>query len=84
MGRAQSDARRGSFKVNLHTGKWSDFATGERGGDLVSLAAFIFGLRQNEAALKVAEMLGSSLMNGDPFEPIAPDRRAPLRVVSDS
>lgn len=26
-----------SFSVNLSSGKWADFATGERGGDLVSL-----------------------------------------------
>jgi hypothetical protein len=30
----RSDHRKGSFKVNLKTGRWSDFATGQRGGDL--------------------------------------------------
>jgi hypothetical protein len=35
-----------------------DFATGDGGGDLISLAAYLFDLRQDEAALKVAEMLG--------------------------
>ncbi len=54
----RADARPGSFKVNLRTGKWSDFATGEAGGDLIALAAYLFGLRQDEAALKVADMLG--------------------------
>ena len=38
------DRRLGSFKVNLNSGKWADFATGDRGGDLVSLAAFVGGV----------------------------------------
>lgn len=54
----RDDRRRGSFKVNVKTGKWGDFATGERGGDLVSLAAYLFKLPQAEAALKVADMIG--------------------------
>jgi hypothetical protein len=52
------DRRKGSFKVNVITGRWSDFATGDRGGDLISLAAYLFRLTQKEAALKIAEMLG--------------------------
>lgn len=54
----RADHRPGSFKVNLRSGKWGDFATGDRGGDLISLAAFLFDLKQDEAALRVAEMLG--------------------------
>jgi hypothetical protein len=54
----RSDKSRGSFRVNVQTGKWGDFATGDGGGDLISLAAYLFDLRQDEAALKVAEMLG--------------------------
>lgn len=54
----RSDSRAGSFKINMTTGRWSDFATGAAGGDLVSLAAYLFRLKQGEAALKIAEMLG--------------------------
>ncbi|ACK50487.1 conserved hypothetical protein [Methylocella silvestris BL2] len=57
----RQDRRRGSFKVNLNTGRWSDFSTGDAGGDLVSLAAYLFGLSQVEAARKVADMLGVDL-----------------------
>jgi hypothetical protein len=42
----------------MTTGRWSDFATGAAGGDLVSLAAYLFKLKQAEAAVKVAEALG--------------------------
>jgi hypothetical protein len=54
----RADRRPGSFRINLATGKWSDFATGDAGGDPVSLAAFLFHLSQRDAALRVAEMLG--------------------------
>lgn len=56
----RGDRSPGSFKVNLHTGRWADFATGDRGGDVVSLAAYLHGLTQAEAARRLAEMLGVS------------------------
>ncbi|MFH6786750.1 hypothetical protein [Methylobacterium sp. MA0201] len=54
----RGDARPGSFKVNAKSGLWADFSTGERGKDLVSLAAYLSRQNQVEAALAVAEMLG--------------------------
>jgi hypothetical protein len=52
------DSRRGSFKINVETGYWADFATGDRGGDLISLASYLYKIRQSEAALKIAQALG--------------------------
>ena len=52
------DRRAGSFSVNLRSGRWADFAVGARGGDIVSLAAYLSGLGQAEAARRLAEMLG--------------------------
>jgi hypothetical protein len=54
----RADKRRGSFKVNLRTGRWSDFAVEASGGDLVSLAAYLFNLKQGQAAVKIAGALG--------------------------
>jgi hypothetical protein len=54
----RSDGHAGSFSINLVSGKWSDFATGDRGGDPISLAAYLFGLSQIDAARRVADMLG--------------------------
>ena len=54
------DRNPGSFKVNLVTGRWADFAATERGasgGDPVSLAAYLGGLSQVEAARRIACML---------------------------
>src|SRR5437660_12364790 len=52
------DQRPGSFKVNLATGRWADFATGEKGGDPLSLAAYLAGCSQVDAARQLAVMLG--------------------------
>lgn len=38
-----------SLKINVRTGRWQDFATGEKGGDLISLFAAIKGVKQAEA-----------------------------------
>ena len=54
----RGDRHPGSFRVNLRTGRWSDFATGDSGGDPVSLAAYLFGLSQIDAARRLADMLG--------------------------
>jgi len=48
----RADRRLGSFKANLDTGKWGDFSSGDHGGDLVSLAAYVSGLPQREAAIR--------------------------------
>jgi hypothetical protein len=54
----RQDSRTGSFKVNLRTGRWADFATGDRGSDAVSLLAYLRGLSQTEAARQLARELG--------------------------
>lgn len=54
------DRRFGSFSINMTTGRWSDFATGDTGGDPISLASYLFDLSQGEAACRVARMLGIS------------------------
>ena len=51
----RADQSPGSFKVNLNTGLWKDFATGDAGGDLVSLWAYLQGLEQKQAAIELVE-----------------------------
>ena len=60
----RADRRPGSFRVNIRTGRWADFATADSGGDPVSLAAFLFGLSQLEAARGLAAMLGLAREGG--------------------
>lgn len=52
------DSKLGSFSINLNTGAWSDFATEDKGGDLVALVAYIEGVKQGEAAKMLASFLG--------------------------
>jgi hypothetical protein len=54
----RGDRHLGSFKINLRTGRWADFASSDKGSDPVSLVAFIEDCKQGEAALKLARMLG--------------------------
>ncbi len=49
------DNKAGSFSVNITTAKWGDFATGDSGGDPVSLYAYIRGLGQGDAAKELAD-----------------------------
>lgn len=37
----RSDKALGSFSIDLKTGRWADFATGDKGGDLIALYAYI-------------------------------------------
>ncbi len=60
----RDDRRPGSFKVNLQKGVWGDFATGDKGGDLVSLSAYVAGVNQREAAIRLAESLGVNPFEG--------------------
>jgi hypothetical protein len=55
----RSDRHLGSFCINTTTGRWADFAADEaRGGDPVSLAAYLADIGQVEAAERLALMLG--------------------------
>jgi predicted P-loop ATPase len=52
----RADGKIGSFSVNLVTGAWGDFACDDKGGDLVSLYAYLFHYGdQGKAAVELAE-----------------------------
>jgi len=54
----RADRKLGSFKINRFNGRWCDFATGDRGGDPVSLVAYLADVSQCDAARLLAQMLG--------------------------
>ncbi len=54
----RTDNKPGSFSVNTNTGRWADFATGDKGGDVISLAAYLFDVSQGEARSRIEKMLG--------------------------
>ena len=48
-----------SFSVNLNSGKWADFASGEKGGDLIGLYMACFAVQSmTHAAVQIARELG--------------------------
>ncbi|WP_242530988.1 hypothetical protein [Roseococcus thiosulfatophilus] len=56
-----------SLRVRMRgerAGRWADFATGEKGGDPVSLAAAVARTRQIEGAKQLARMLGIDATRG--------------------
>ncbi len=54
----RSDRRAGSFRINIDSGLWADFATDDRGSDPISLYAYINRLSQVAAARELATKLG--------------------------
>lgn len=54
----RNDASAGSFSVNVDTGVWCDFATDDKGGDLVSYVAYVQRLGQGDAYKTLAHFLG--------------------------
>lgn len=66
----RNDAKPGSFKVNLRSGVWCDFATGDKGGDVIDLKAYLDGKSKLDAARDLASMLnvqsaGSANLTGN-------------------
>lgn len=54
----RNDKNLGSFRINTRTGRWADFATGDRGGDIISLYAYIKGINQLNAAKELLRLIG--------------------------
>ena len=78
----RADATAGSFSVNLQTGRWADFASGDKGGDLISLVAFVRGTTQGEAALEITGHRQTA-RNGSPVKSIMhPTRGKPSQTWS--
>ena len=56
----------GSFRVNIQTGKWADFASDAKGGDLISLYAYLYQISQFDAVQAVEVELGIDPTNNPP------------------
>lgn len=64
-----------SLSINILTGQWSDFSTGEKGGDLTSLYAAIHGIAQKEAYDRLARDYGFN--GGEPARSLPSPARPP-------
>lgn len=54
----RADKKVGSFCINVRTGVWADFATDDKGGDIISYFAYLHGMSQIDAAKELADRLG--------------------------
>jgi uncharacterized protein (DUF927 family) len=73
----RGDTRPGSFKINLSTGVWSDFATGEAGGDAIDLLAYLNRTSKLDAAREIAQRLGVTGGPTSTSRPAQPTKPAP-------
>jgi hypothetical protein len=61
----RADRHLGSFRINVISGKWADFAVADAcGGDPISLFAYLDGIGQAQAAERLAAMLGIEARRG--------------------
>lgn len=51
----RNDTKAGSFRIDIESGKFHDFATGDRGGSIIDLAAFVYGCDLVTAARKLQQ-----------------------------
>jgi len=56
----RNDKTIGSFVLDTKRGRWCDFATGDKGGDLISYVAYCRGIKQSEAAQYITHLLGAN------------------------
>ncbi len=54
----RNDGELGSFSINTETGAWADFATADKGGDVISLVAYITNQTQGKAKDWLVGQLG--------------------------
>lgn len=73
----RSDSTPGSFCINKSTGAWSDFACDAKGGDLVSLIAYLESETQGKAARRLAAFLGIEPKESTPPKRASNDSRKP-------
>jgi len=78
----RADKTPGSFKINVRNGVWSDFATGDKGSDFISLIAYLHRCGQSDAARTISSKLGVPLskakgsLNGDHSNGVRPSSAA--------
>jgi len=49
----RKDGRLGSFRIDIKTGRYHDFATGDKGGSIIDLVAFVYNCGIVEAAQRL-------------------------------
>ncbi len=70
----RNDKHRGSFRIHIATGRFYDFATGDRGGSVIDLAMFVYNCEIVEAA-KHLQLLFPYLVGNSVAADIIPTKK---------
>jgi putative DNA primase/helicase len=70
------DKKLGSFCINFKTGAWADFATNDRGGDVVSRVAYLRGSSQSDAAREISNRLRIELYKANGYSEVDAEVRS--------
>lgn len=76
------DQNTGSFCINRFTGRWSDFATHDRGGDIISLYAYLNQISQSEAARRLSSPQDYRKITVSPYAPPKPPKAPNAKAVA--
>ena len=55
----RNDKKAGSFKISISNAYWTDYATNDWGNDVISLVAYLHGLKMGEAATYLEKITGN-------------------------
>ncbi len=83
----RADKHAGSLKVNIAKGTWSDFATGDKGGDLIDLVRYLDRCTDVDACNKLADFLNVTASGQPapvPNKPKATEWKAVLPIPAEA
>ncbi len=67
----RNDRHRGSFRIKISTGGFYDFATGDKGGSIIDLVAFVYDCEVIEAVAKLRNFWGNKSMGCVVHSPVS-------------
>ena len=83
----RTDKHAGSLKISLTKGTWADFATGDKGGDLIDLVRYLESCSDVDACQKLVEFLCIDPRAATPTQPakkpVAAEWQAVLPIPAD-
>lgn len=77
----RADKRAGSLKVNMGKGTWCDFATGDKGGDLIDLVCYLDSCSSVDACNKLADFLNVKAGSTKPTSATTPPAWEPVQPI---
>ncbi|UVM66144.1 DUF927 domain-containing protein [Pseudomonas sp. B21-009] len=84
----RNDKHAGSLKVSLSKGTWADFATGDKGGDLIDLVRYLEGGTDVDACQKLADFLridpSAAILSSAAKKPAAAEWQAVLPIPTEA